>query len=86
MQFEKLKINISVNNYVHTFYYSCNQATTFSDLLEYFSFLSPYLNICNCYQFFGAVDNKNIDQQCVYISHQSKVEDFKSFPNSLISH
>ena len=84
MQFEKLKINISVNNYVHTFYYSCNQATTFSDLLEYFSFLSPYLNICNCYQFFGAIDNKNIDQQCVYISHQSKVEDFKSFLNNII--
>ena len=84
MQFEKLKINISLNNYVHTFYYSCNQATTFSDLLEYFSFLSPYLNICNCYQFFGAIDNKNIDQQCVYISHQSKVEDFKSFLNNII--
>ena len=84
MQFEKLKINISVNNLVHTFYYSCNQASTFSDLLEYFSFLVPYLNICKCYQFFGSKDNKNIEQQCISISHQSKVEEYKNLLNNII--
>ena len=84
MQFEKLKINISVNNLVHTFYYSCNQSSTFSDLLEYFSFLVPYLNICKCYQFFGSKDNKNIEQQCISISHQSKVEEYKNLLNNII--
>ena len=78
MQFEKLKINISVNNIVHTFYYSCNQATTFSDLIEYFAFLVPYLNICKCYQIYGAKENENIETQCFIISPQSRVEQFKS--------
>ena len=84
MQFEKLKINISVNNNVYTFYYSCNQSTMFSDLLEYFSFLVSNLDICNCYQFYGAIDNKNIAQQCVFISHQSKVEEYKNLLNNII--
>ena len=78
MQFEKLKINISVNNIAHTFYYSCNQATTFSDLIEYFAFLVPYLNICKCYQIYGAKENENIETQCFIISPQSRVEQFKS--------
>ena len=78
MQFEKLKINISVNNIAHTFYYSCNQATTFSDLIEYFAFLVPYLNICKCYQIYGAKENENIETQCFILSPQSRVEQFKS--------
>ena len=84
MQFEKLKINISVNNEVYTFYYSCNQAATFSDLLEYFSYLCPNLNICKCYQFYSAQDNKNIDQSCIYISHQTKIENFKKFLGDIL--
>ena len=84
MQFEKLKINISVNNIAHTFYYSCNQTATFSDLLEYFAFLVPYLNICKCYQFYASKDNKNIEQQCFIVSPQSKVEQYKSVLSNII--
>ena len=34
--------------------------------------------ICDCYQFFSAIVNKNIEQQCVIISHQIKLLDYKN--------
>ena len=63
MEFEKLKINLSVNNLEYIFYYSCNKDTTFNDLLEYFSYLVPYLNVCKCYQFLASKDKKNFKEQ-----------------------
>ena len=84
MQFEKLQISISINNVVHTFYYSCNQSATFSDLLEYFSYLCPNLNICTCYKFFGGIDNNNIEKQCICISHQTKILNLKNVLNNIV--
>jgi len=74
MSFEKRKIKLSINNLDYSFYYSCNASTTFQDLLEYFSFLVPYLNICQCYRFYLKADNKK-NKDFVY-SLDSKVIDF----------
>ena len=74
MSFEKRKIKLSINNLDYSFYYSCNASTTFQDLLEYFSFLVPYLNVCQCYRFYLKADNKK-NKDFVY-SLDSKVIDF----------
>ena len=84
MEFEKLKINLSINNLEYLFYYSCNQDTTFNDLLEYFSYLVPYLNVCKCYQFQASKDKKNSKEQRFNISHQSKVEEYKKYLKDII--
>ena len=84
MNFEKLKIDLSINDLEYKFYYSCNQNATFSDLLEYFSFLVPYLNICKCYQFLASKDKKSSDEKFFKIPHQSKIEEFKNFLNNII--
>ena len=84
MEFEKLKINLSINNLEYLFYYSCNQDTTFNDLLEYFSYLVPNLNICKCYQFQASKDKKNSKEQRFNISHQSKVEEYKKYLKDII--
>ena len=44
-------INITVNNKTYSIYYSIRNNFTFQDLLEYFAFLYPELNICQCYHF-----------------------------------
>ena len=84
MQFEGIKINISVNSLKYGFYYSFNNNATFSDLLEYFSFLVPHLNICTCYQFVASKNNKSIEENCFNIPHQSKVGENKEFLNNII--
>ena len=84
MQFEGIKINISVNSLKYGFYYSFNNNATFSDLLEYFSFLVPHLNICTCYQFVASKNNKSIEENCFNIPHQSKVGEYKEFLNNII--
>jgi len=84
MQFEGIKINISVNSLKYGFYYSFNNNATFSDLLEYFSFLVPDLNICTCYQFVASKNNKCIEENYFNIPHQSKVEEYKNFLNNII--
>ena len=82
--FEKLKINLTINDLEYKFYYSCNKNTTFSDLLEYFSFLVPYLNICKCYKFLASKDKKNSKEKMFNITHQSKIEEFKNFLDNII--
>jgi len=82
--FEKLKINLTINDLEYKFYYSCNKNTTFSDLLEYFSFLVPYLNICKCYKFLASKDKKNSKEKMFNIAHQSKIEEFKNFLENII--
>ena len=84
MQFEGIKINISVNALKYGFYYSFNNNATFSDLLEYFSFLVPHLNICTCYQFVASKNNKSIEENCFNIPNQSKVGEYKEFLNNII--
>ena len=84
MQFEGIKINISVNSLKYGFYYSFNNNATFSDLLEYFSFLVPHLNICTCYQFVASKNNKSIEENCFNIPNQSKVGEYKEFLNNII--
>ena len=82
MSFEKRKIKLSINNLDYSFYYSCNDSTTFQDLLEYFSFLVPYLNICQCYRFYLKADNKK-NKDFVY-SLDSKVIDFSDNLDKLV--
>ena len=82
--FEKLKIDLSINNLEYKFYYSCNQNTTFSDLLEYFSSLVPYLDVCKCYKFLASKDKKNSKEKKFNIPHQSKIEEFKDFLDNII--
>ena len=82
MSFEKRKIKLSINNLDYSFYYSCNASTTFQDLLEYFSFLVPYLNICQCYRFYLKADNKK-NKDFVY-SLDSKVIDFSDNLDKLV--
>ena len=82
MSFEKHKIKLSINNLDYSFYYSCNASTTFQDLLEYFSFLVPYLNICQCYRFYLKADNKK-NKDFVY-SLDSKVIDFSDNLDKLV--
>ena len=81
---EKLKIDLSINNLEYKFYYSCNQNTTFSDLLEYFSSLVPYLDVCKCYKFLASKDKKNSKEKKFNIPHQSKIEEFKGFLDNII--
>ena len=82
MSFEKRKIKLSINNLDYSFYYSCNASTTFQDLLEYFSFLVPYLNVCQCYRFYLKADNKK-NKDFVY-SLDSKVIDFSDNLDKLV--
>ena len=82
MSFEKRKIKLSINNLDYSFYYSCNDSTTFQDLLEYFSFLVPYLNVCQCYRFYLKADNKK-NKDFVY-SLDSKVIDFSDNLDKLV--
>ena len=84
MEFEKLKVNLTINNSEYLFYYSCNKDTTFNDLLEYFSYLVPNLNICKCYQFQASKDKKNSKEQRFSIPHQSKVEEYKKYLKDII--
>ena len=44
-------INITVKNKTYSICYSYRNDSTFQDLLEYFAFIYPELNICQCYHF-----------------------------------
>ena len=84
MNFEKYKISITLNNSNYSFYYSCNPNATFLDLLEYFAFLVPSLNICQCYKFQAFKDKKNINEQCILISHMAKISENIEYLNYLM--
>ena len=77
MNFEKHKINITLNKLDYSFYYSFNNDSTFLDLLEYFAYLVPSLKLCECYQFQSTKDKTNFDEECLLISHNSKIADFR---------
>ena len=83
MNFDKCKINITLNNLPYSFYYSYGQNTTFQDLLEYFAFLDPSLNLCQCCQFQASKDKKSYDEQCLIISNNSKIHEYSDYLNNL---
>ena len=76
MNFEKRKIYLTYNNLEYSFYYACNQKTTFNELLEYFASLMPSLNLCPCFQFQSNKDKKKDDDQGIIISDSSKIVEF----------
>ena len=75
------KVNISVKNQTYSFFYSYKPETTFLDLLEYFIFLYPNLDICLCYHFQIADSNPN---NRFNISKIYKISDYYNFLNNLI--
>ena len=54
-------IQLNINGYL--FYYSFVENSNFFDLLEYFSYIFPSLNICPCYelQYYNHIDYKYYD-------------------------
>ena len=84
MFFDKCKIKIFVKNEVYPFHYAYNGDTTFQDLLEYFSFLFPKLNICECYHFLASEQIKSIDEKCILISFKSKISDYSNYLKNLV--
>ena len=84
MIFDKCKIKVFIKNEVYLFHYSYNSDTTFQDLLEYFSFLFPKLNICECYHFLASDKIKSIDENCILISYNSKISDYSNYLKNLV--
>lgn len=80
MNYTNSKINIFVKHNTYSFSYSYNKDTTFQDLIEYFSYLCPSLNICQCYHFQLYNILMNRYQK---ISKNSKLSDYSSYLNNL---
>ena len=84
MSFTNSKINISIDNKTYEIYYSYNEKTCFQNLLEYFTFLIPSLNICKCYRF-HIFENKNNDfSKAILISESSKIVQFSDYLKNLV--
>ena len=79
MDFTKSNISITVNRKTYSIYYSYKKDSTFQDLLEYFAFLCPSLNICQCFHFKTA----NSGDQILNISKAYKISDFTNYLNNL---
>ena len=84
MIFDKCKIKVFIKNEVYPFHYSYNRDTTFQDLLEYFSFLFPKLNICECYHFLTSDKKESIDENYILISYNSKISDYSNYLKNLV--
>ena len=80
MTFTNWKININLNNKVYPIHYSYRNNMTFQDLLEYFAYLCPELNICQCYHFQGIDPDKKI----ISISKSNKLSDYTYYFKNLI--
>ena len=46
------QVNITLGAKTYSINYAYNKSTTFYDLLEYFAYLYPELNLCQCYEFY----------------------------------
>ena len=79
MTFTNWIININLNNKVYTIHYSYRNDMTFQDLLEYFAYLCPELNICQCYHFRGI----DPDKQIINISKSNKLSDYTYYFRSV---
>ena len=80
MNFTNWKININLNNRIYPIHYSYRNDMTFQDLLEYFAYLCPDLNICQCYHFRGI----NPDKQIINISKSHKLSDHTYYFKNII--
>ena len=78
MNFVNSSINITLNQKTYSIYYSYHANSTFQGLLEYFAFLCPSLNICQCYHFKSVLNGENLN-----ISRASKISQYIEFLNNL---
>ena len=78
-----ISLSIYVNNTnINPFYFSYNENSDYFDLLEYFSFLNPKLNICPCYKIQCYYYN-NYNYSWVDIYMNDKFINFNSYNNNL---
>ena len=54
-----VEVTIYIKSKSYRFYYSYNNKSSFLDLLEYFSYLFPELELCQCYGFQVYIRNNN---------------------------
>ena len=54
-----VEVTIFIKSKSYRFYYSYNNNSNFLDLLEYFSYLFPELELCQCYGFQAHIRNNN---------------------------
>ena len=80
MTFTNWKININLNNKVYPIHYSYRNNMTFQDLLEYFAYLCPELNICQCYHFQGISPDKRI----INISKSDKLSRYTYYFRNIV--
>ena len=80
MTFTNWIISITLNNKTYTIHYSYRNNMTFQDLLEYFAYLCPELNICQCYHFQGI----NPDKKIIHISKCNRLSDFTYYFRNII--
>ena len=78
MNFVNNIINITLNQKTYSIYYSYHADSTFQGLLEYFAFLFPSLNICQCYHFKSVLNG-----QILNISRGNKISQYTAFLNNL---
>ena len=78
MSHTNCKINISVNKKTYSIFYTYNRTTTFYDLLEYFAYICPSLNICKCCKFYIFKD-----EELFNISRSSKLSQCEKYLNNL---
>ena len=83
MNYTNSKINILVNNKTYSFAYSYKTDSIFQDLIEYFSYLCPALNICQCYHFRAAQYDNQLENQYQNIPKNSKISDYSYYLNNL---
>ena len=79
MEYVNCNINISIDNQIFSIAYTFNQKTTFQDLLEYFVYLYPSLNICQCYDFQIMLNNYNYFP----IAKETKITEYSNYLNNL---
>ena len=79
MEHKNCQVNISINDKTYSIYYSYRHDSTFQDLLEYFAFLYPKLNICQCYCF----KTGSCCEDLLKISKNSNITDYSDYLSNL---
>ena len=79
MDHKNCQVNITIDDKTYSIYYSYRSDSTFQDLLEYFAFLYPELNICQCYRFrTGGRGDRNFKISKIY-----NIVDYSDYLNNL---
>jgi hypothetical protein len=85
------EVTIYIERKSYSFYYSYNSKSSFLDLLEYFSYLFPKLEVCQCYEFQVNIRNsydypfsnyKNYDT--INIENESYIESYSEYLSDLV--